>query len=49
MSLDGIDEDIFQSFNDVGYPAAKVLEAIDFARQVGFKVKVNNRCQKRRQ
>ena len=41
VSLDGIDEDIFQSFNDVGYPAAKVLEAIDFARQVGFKVKVN--------
>lgn len=34
VSLDGIDEDIFQSFNDVGYPAAKVLEAIDFARQV---------------
>lgn len=41
VSLDGIDEGIFQSFNDVGYPAAKVLEAIDFARQVGFKVKVN--------
>lgn len=41
MSLDAIDEGIFQGFNDVGYPAAKVLEAIDFARKLGFRVKVN--------
>ncbi len=41
VSLDAIDEGIFQGFNDVGYPAAKVLEAIDFARKLGFRVKVN--------
>ncbi len=41
VSLDAIDEAVFQGFNDVGYPAAKVLEAIDFARSIGFHVKVN--------
>ncbi|MDO5531579.1 GTP 3',8-cyclase MoaA [Sutterella sp.] len=41
VSLDAIDEEIFQGFNDVGYPAAKVLEAIDFAQKTGLKVKVN--------
>ena len=41
VSLDAIDEGIFQGFNDVGYPAAKVLEAIDFALKLGFRVKVN--------
>lgn len=41
VSLDAIDEDIFQGFNDVGFPAAKVLEGIDAALDLGFKVKVN--------
>ena len=41
VSLDAIDEAIFQGFNDVGYPAAKVLEAIDHAQRIGFPVKVN--------
>ena len=41
VSLDAIDEGIFQGFNDVGFPAAKVLEAIDFAVEMGFPVKVN--------
>ncbi len=41
VSLDAIDETIFQGFNDVGFPAAKVLESIDYARSIGFKVKVN--------
>ncbi len=41
VSLDAIDEGIFQAFNDVGFPAAKVLEAIDHALALGFRVKVN--------
>lgn len=41
VSLDAMDETIFQSFNDVGFPAAKVLEAIDAAIEAGLKVKVN--------
>ena len=41
VSLDAIDEAIFQGFNDVGFPAAKVLEAIDFARSLDLRVKVN--------
>ncbi|MFU0841704.1 MAG: GTP 3',8-cyclase [Burkholderia sp.] len=41
ISLDAIDEEIFQGFNDVGFPAAKVLENIDLAVRLGFRVKVN--------
>lgn len=41
VSLDAIDEGIFQGFNDVGFPATKVLEAIDHVVDLGFKVKVN--------
>ncbi len=41
VSLDAIDEDIFQSFNDVGFPAARVLDGILFAESLGFNVKVN--------
>ena len=41
VSLDGMDEAIFQGFNDVGFPAAKVLEGIEYAAKLGFKVKVN--------
>lgn len=41
VSLDAVDEKIFQSMNDVGFPAQKVLDAIDFAAEIGFPVKVN--------
>lgn len=41
VSLDAINEAIFQGFNDVGYPAAKVLAAIDAALDAGLPVKVN--------
>lgn len=41
VSLDAIDEATFQAINDVGFPAARVLEAIEFAQRTGFRVKVN--------
>jgi cyclic pyranopterin phosphate synthase len=36
LSLDSLDEETFQSMNDVGFPAAKVLEAIDSAAAAGL-------------
>jgi cyclic pyranopterin phosphate synthase len=36
VSLDSLDEATFQSMNDVGYPVAKVLEAIDNAEAAGL-------------
>ena len=36
VSLDSLDEAIFQSMNDVGFPVAKVLEAIDNAAAAGL-------------
>lgn len=36
VSLDAIDEAIFQAFNDVGFPVAKVLDGIDAAIEAGF-------------
>jgi GTP 3',8-cyclase len=42
VSLDSLDEATFQAMNDVGYPVAKVLEAIDAAANAGFApVKIN--------
>ncbi|HEY8296303.1 MAG TPA: GTP 3',8-cyclase MoaA, partial [Micrococcaceae bacterium] len=42
VSLDSVREETFQSMNDVGYPVAKVLHAIDVARSVGLgPVKIN--------
>lgn len=42
VSLDSIDEAVFQRMNGVGFPAAQVLEGIDAALHVGFApVKVN--------
>lgn len=41
ISLDALDEGIFQGFNDVGFPAAKVLENIRHAAELGFRIKVN--------
>jgi cyclic pyranopterin phosphate synthase len=36
VSLDSLDEAVFQSMNDVGFSAAKVLEAIDNAAAAGL-------------
>ncbi|WP_454874944.1 GTP 3',8-cyclase MoaA [Paraburkholderia xenovorans] len=42
VSLDSIDEAVFQRMNGVGFPAALVLEGIDAAQRVGLApVKVN--------
>jgi len=42
VSLDALDEDIFQRMNDIGFPAAKVLEGIEAAQQAGLgPIKVN--------
>ena len=41
VSLDSLDEEIFQSMNDVGFPAANVLAGIDAAGAAGLSVKVN--------
>lgn len=41
VSLDALDEALFQSINDVGFPAQKVLEGIAAAQAVGLPVKVN--------
>jgi len=36
VSLDSLDDEVFQRMNDVDFPVARVLEGIDAARQVGF-------------
>jgi cyclic pyranopterin phosphate synthase len=36
VSLDSLDETVFQSMNDVGFPVARVLEAIDNAAEAGL-------------
>ena len=42
ISLDGLDDEIFKSMNDVDFPVKDVLDGIDAAREVGFKnIKVN--------
>lgn len=41
VSLDSLDEETFQSINDVGFPVADVLAGIDAAAQAGLPVKVN--------
>ena len=42
MSLDSLDEDVFQAMNDVGFPVAKVLEGIEAAVAAGLgPVKIN--------
>lgn len=41
VSLDAIDEAIFQGFNDVGFPASRVLASIEAAQAAGIQVKVN--------
>ena len=42
VSLDSLDEDVFASMNDVGFPASRVLEGIQAACEAGLSpVKVN--------
>ena len=42
VSLDSLDDDVFMSMNDVGFPVAKVLEGIEAAAAAGLTpVKVN--------
>lgn len=41
VSLDALSEPLFQSINDVGFEAAKVLKGIEAAQAVGLPVKVN--------
>jgi len=41
VSLDSLDDDVFQSMNDVGFPVARVLDGIEAAQQAGLPVKVN--------
>jgi len=36
VSLDSLDEEVFQSMNDVGFPVARVLEAIENAADAGL-------------
>ena len=41
VSLDSLDEATFRAMNDVDFPAARVLEAIDAAAEAGLPVKTN--------
>jgi len=41
VSLDSLDDEVFRSMNDVGFPVAAVLEGIDAAAATGLPVKVN--------
>ncbi|MBL8472171.1 MAG: GTP 3',8-cyclase MoaA [Rhodocyclaceae bacterium] len=42
VSLDALDEQIFRSMNDVGYPVSRVLEGIDAAAAAGLgPIKIN--------
>ena len=42
VSLDSLNDDVFQSMNDVSFPVERVLEGIDAARAAGFdQIKVN--------
>ncbi|TSE27295.1 GTP 3',8-cyclase [Tepidimonas sediminis] len=42
VSLDALDDAVFQRMNDVGFPVAEVLEGIEAARQAGLApIKVN--------
>lgn len=42
VSLDSLDDEVFQSMNDVGFPVSAVLEAIDIAEKAGLTpVKIN--------
>ena len=41
VSLDSLDDEVFRAMNDVDFPVARVLSAIDAAAEAGLPVKVN--------
>jgi cyclic pyranopterin phosphate synthase len=41
VSLDSLDDEVFQAMNDVRFPVSRVLDGIDQARAAGLPVKVN--------
>jgi cyclic pyranopterin phosphate synthase len=41
VSLDSLDDEVFRAMNDVDFPVARVLAAIDAAADAGLPVKVN--------
>jgi cyclic pyranopterin phosphate synthase len=41
VSLDSLDDEVFRAMNDVDFPVARVLSAIDAAADAGLPVKVN--------
>jgi len=41
VSLDSLDDEVFATMNDVGFPVAKVLDGIEAAEAAGLPVKVN--------
>ena len=41
VSLDSLDDQVFQAMNDVGFPVGAVLEGIEAASEAGLPVKVN--------
>ncbi len=41
VSLDSLDDEVFQAMNDVDFPVERVLEGIDAAAAAGLPVKVN--------
>ena len=41
VSLDSLDDDVFRSMNDVGFPVDRVLDGIEAAAAAGLPVKVN--------
>jgi len=41
VSLDSLDDEVFRAMNDVDFPVARVLGAIDAASEAGLPVKVN--------
>ncbi len=47
ISLDAVDDDVFKAINDVGFPASRVLAAVDHARAAGLApVKINTVVQR---
>lgn len=42
VSLDSLDDEVFRSMNDVGFPVARVMEGIDAAEEAGLNpIKIN--------
>ncbi|MBW0762029.1 GTP 3',8-cyclase MoaA [Mammaliicoccus lentus] len=46
VSIDALDNELFKSINNRNISASQILEQIDYAKKIGFKVKVNVVIQK---